>query len=604
MPRLKKLLCLGVLLYLTVAAFGVLIPPAQAGANAIAESELRAWLEYLAADDRGGRDTFSDGLVESGTFIAERLRQFGIKPGGPDGSYFQRVAVKDVEITNHSSVTVKVNGRSRTFKNGEGIQFQASPGASRTFVTADIVFAGYGLQAPSIGHNDFEGLDLRGKTVVWIGNGPSRFNVQSSGGVLHNRGAYVINQQGAAASIGVSVSSPSCGQSSGGCQSESGGCSSKSESGSCSSKSSACSTASTGKAACNGNSQSGCDAGGAGRTSGSTRNRATLVTTERLDLPVAPQLSAEDAFFSFLFQGADLNWQTLKARADKGESLPSFELKNVSLKFHLRGQSRVVQTRFSNNIVGLVEGADPVAKNTFVTFGAHYDHLGQASPKAPAPAGSCSSTPPASFATVAEDHIWNGADDNGSGTVTLLALAKAFAEGPKPRRSVLFLWYTGEERGLWGSRYFVDYSTVPLDAIAANVNFDMVGRTYQNKSEFANTMFLIGSDWISSDLHRAVVDQNQALSQPFDLDFSMNRPDNADLVYFRSDHYSFAARGIPAVFMTTGSHTDYHAPSDTADKIDYRKLLRVIDFGYQIGLCLANTERLPVRDYRGPRSQQ
>ncbi len=370
MPHLKKLLCLGVSLSLTVAVFGVFVPTTGAGTNSITEPELRTWLEYLAADERGGRETFSDGLVESGKYLAERLRHFGIKPGGPNGSYFQRVAVNDVEITNHSSVTVKVNGRSRTFNNGQGVHFQANPGTNRTFVTADIVFAGYGLQAPSIGHNDFEGLDLRGKTVVWIGNGPSRFNAQGSGGVLHNRGDYVINHQGAAASIGVGVSSSSCGQSSGGCQSASSGCSSKSESGSCSATSSACNTTSTGtgKAACNGNSQSGCETGKAGRTSGPIRNRATLVTTEQLDLPVAPQLSAEDAFFSFLFQGAGLNWQTLKAKAEKGEPLSSFVLKNVRLKFHLSGQSRVIQTRFSNNIVGLVEGTDPVAKNTFVTL--------------------------------------------------------------------------------------------------------------------------------------------------------------------------------------------------------------------------------------------
>jgi Zn-dependent M28 family amino/carboxypeptidase len=218
-------------------------------------------------------------------------------------------------------------------------------------------------------------------------------------------------------------------------------------------------------------------------------------------------------------------------------------------------------------------------------------------PQAASPT-SCSQAPVAS----SDDRIFNGADDNASGTAALLALARDLARGPKPRRSVLFVWHTGEERGLWGSRYFADHPTVPFDAIVAHVNLDMVGRNYRDRAENVDKLFLVGSDWISSELHAAALEANDKASKPFAFDFSMNSPAEGGLAYYRSDHYSYASKGVPSVFITSGPHGDYHAASDTADKIDYAKLARVVEYAEALGSRLANRDRAPARDFAGPRA--
>jgi Zn-dependent M28 family amino/carboxypeptidase len=200
------------------------------------------------------------------------------------------------------------------------------------------------------------------------------------------------------------------------------------------------------------------------------------------------------------------------------------------------------------------------------------------------------------------DRIWNGADDDGSGTVALMALAKAFAASPRPRRSVLFVWHAGEERGLLGSSYFVDHPTVPLDAIVAQLNMDMIGRNRDDKPAEANTVYVVGSDRISSELHEINREANGALAEPLTLDYAMNDPAEIEQMYYRSDHYSYAARGIPVIFFTTGLHGDYHANTDEIGKIEFEKLARIVELVYQTGRRLADRQQAPIRDNKGPRA--
>ena len=141
------------------------------------------------------------------------------------------------------------------------------------------------------------------------------------------------------------------------------------------------------------------------------------------------------------------------------------------------------------------------------------------------------------------DRIWNGADDDGSGTVTLMALARAFALGPRPKRSMLFVWHAGEERGRWGSLYFVDHPTVNLDRVVAQLNVDMIGRNRDDKASEANTVYLVGSDRISSELDTIAQAANQSLPRPLQLDYELNDPSDPEQVYIRSDHYSYASQG-------------------------------------------------------------
>ena len=199
-------------------------------------------------------------------------------------------------------------------------------------------------------------------------------------------------------------------------------------------------------------------------------------------MPIAPAVTASDAFFEFLFSKAPVHYDELKRKANDRDPLPSFRLDGVTLTFNVDADYEIVRTQLTQNVIGIVEGIDPQLKSTYVVIGAHYDHVGYADAeltsdgKRPSPPGRV--TP-----GTADDRIWNGADDDGSGTVALMALARAFAQGLHPKRSLLFIWHAGEERGLYGSRYFADYPTVALDKIVAQLNIDMIGRNRDDKTE-------------------------------------------------------------------------------------------------------------------------
>ena len=176
----------------------------------------------------------------------------------------------------------------------------------------------------------------------------------------------------------------------------------------------------------------------------------------------------------------------------------------------------------------------------------------------------------------------------------MMAVAKAFATGAKPKRSIVLVWHTGEESGLNGSRYNADFPIVPLDKVQVQFNMDMVGRDDCNNIEgdYSNTVFLVGADRISTDLHNLIVQTNATqMAKPLTLDYELNDANDPEGVYTRSDHYSYAAKGIPIAFFTTGLHPDYHKVSDTADKITYPKMARIAQLIYQTGFAVANTEQ-------------
>ena len=296
---------------------------------------------------------------------------------------------------------------------------------------------------------------------------------------------------------------------------------------------------------------------------------------------------------------ADVKYTELKDKAAKQEPLPSFTLKGVKLTFNLDAEYKVVRTQFTRNVIGVIEGSDAKLKDTFVTFGAHYDHVGYAEGEV------VDGTRRGAVGRVkqgaVEDRIWNGADDDGSGTVTLLSVAKAFATGPKPKRSLAFIWHAGEERGLLGSRYNADYPLIPIEKTVANLNMDMVGRNRDDKTEEENSVYLVGSDRISTELHNLSIAANAGLTRPLKLDYEMNDPSDLEQVYYRSDHYSYAAKGIPIIFYTTGLHGDYHVNTDSIEKINFEKMARIGQLVYETGRRVANLDHAPGRDNKGPR---
>jgi Zn-dependent M28 family amino/carboxypeptidase len=325
---------------------------------------------------------------------------------------------------------------------------------------------------------------------------------------------------------------------------------------------------------------------------------------ERLDKPLAPTLQGKDAFFEFLFSRAPTHYDELKRKAAARDPLPSFRLDDVKLTFNVDTEYEVVRTQLTHNVVGVVEGTDPVLKRTYVAFGAHYDHVGYAEGEVGKGDGSERRTRAPGRITpgTVADRIWNGADDDGSGTVGLMALARAFARGPRPKRSLLFIWHTGEEVGRYGSLYFADYPTVPLDRIVAQLNIDMIGRNRDNKPSESNTVYLVGSDRISSELDLVSRAANAALSMPLTLDYEFNDPSDSESLYTRSDHYSYASKDIPVIFFTTGLHPDYHANTDEVSKIEMDKLARVAQLVYQTGARLADLDHAPARDHKGARA--
>jgi len=237
----------------------------------------------------------------------------------------------------------------------------------------------------------------------------------------------------------------------------------------------------------------------------------------------------------------------------------------------------------AENVIAYFEGADPELKEEVIVLMAHYDHVGIGSPDETG------------------DALYNGADDNGSGTSALMSIAKALNEasenGLKTRRSVLFLHVSGEENGLLGSRYYSDHPVIPIENTVTNFNADMIGRSDPENIQRGDTdyVYLIGGEIISSELDSLVQHANNQ-SVEMRLDRKYNDLQDSNQFYRRSDHWNFGRLGVPFVFFFTGVHEDYHSPSDTVDKIDFEKLSRVSQLIYTSTVEVANYDGRPVVD--------
>lgn len=294
-----------------------------------------------------------------------------------------------------------------------------------------------------------------------------------------------------------------------------------------------------------------------------------------------PFMTASPRLLNAIFQGEKQNAVIIFNRAAAGDPVEPFALKpEKKLSFNLAVKTDMTGTQ---NVVAVLEGSDATLKNEYVAIGAHYDHVGIGNP-------------------VNGDAIYNGADDDGSGTVSVLAMAEAFARGPRPKRSILFIWHAGEEHGLWGSRYFTDNPTIPLNQIVAQLNIDMIGRTKKENDTPGNQplpkpgeIFLIGPKMMSVDLMGISEAVNKSyLNLRFDYKYDdIKHPDN---FFFRSDHYNYARKGIPIIFYMDGEHDDYHRPSDSVEKIDFQNMEKVARTVYATAWELATRTNRPKVD--------
>ncbi|MEO8070855.1 MAG: M28 family peptidase [Acidobacteriota bacterium] len=542
----------------------------------LSEADAREWLTFLSSDALMGRQVFTDGYGIAAEYIAGHLRQWGVKPMGDNGTYFQSVKYVGYRITRNSSITVDVAGQSRTFKHGDHVTFPTGSGGRQTLTFRAPEFAGYGLTSTAKGapHDDFADRDVKGKLVVFVPGGPASIGPFGGFASGSSRADSVQQVQGAAATIRYgSVPAPPPQPSSVAPEGER----------TTSPDASATPAAPAPPAPAAGR-------GGRGRGAGPA---ADLTTTERVDALLPPALIADETFLEFLFTGAPVKFSDIRMKSERGEAIAPFTLANATVTVTVDDTYEAVSTQLTENVVGMIEGRDPRLKDTYVFFGAHLDHVGYSQTAA----GRGRINVP-----LEQDRIWNGADDDGSGSTAIMALAKAFATGPKPKRSVVVVWHAGEEAGLLGSLYMADHPVVPLEKIQAEFNIDMIGRNRDDDPSQANTLYVIGADRISTDLHNLVVGADEALDRPLTLDFEFNDPNDSNSFYTRSDHYSYASKGIPIAFFFTGTHPDYHANTDSVDKILFPKLVRVAQFIYQAGYSVADSDRVLERDNKGPRS--
>ncbi len=284
----------------------------------------------------------------------------------------------------------------------------------------------------------------------------------------------------------------------------------------------------------------------------------------------------------------------------------------------------------SRNVVAILRGSDPALQNEYVTIGAHSDHIGFANapvdhdslrafntvvrPRGadgqPRPPNAEQQTTIASLLDSLRalrpgrlDSISNGADDDGSGSVSLLEIAESMVhDATKPRRSVLFIWHVGEELGLFGSQHFTDFPTVPRDSIVAEINVDMIGRGGASDVENGGPGYLqlIGSRRLSTELGDLVEQRNTAGDFGFHFDYQFDANGHPDQYYCRSDHYNYARYGIPVVFMSTGGHRDYHMLTDEPQYIDYDQLALVSRFIQDMARTVADLDHRVVVDHDKP----
>jgi hypothetical protein len=299
----------------------------------------------------------------------------------------------------------------------------------------------------------------------------------------------------------------------------------------------------------------------------------------------------------------------------------------------------------ARNVVAMIPGSDPVLRNEYVAIGAHNDHIGSSSRPVAHDSiyvvnhlfrtGGAEDRPPqltpeqqsqvnsvladirrrSNGTSARPDSIYNGADDDGSGSVSALEIAEYFAtQKTKPKRSLLFVWHVGEEEGLYGSQWFTDHPTVPRDSIVAQLNMDMVGRgsasdntgitaAGQRYNGNPNYLQLVGSRRLSTELGNLAESVNKSEKKPFILDYAMDANGHPNNIYCRSDHYEYARYGIPIIFFTTGGHADYHQVTDEPQYIDYDRMARVATYVADLATSVGNLAQRPVVDKPKPDPQ-
>jgi len=486
--------------------------PLRTSAGTITAAQLKDYLSFVASDEMEGRATPSRGLDTTARFLATMLSRAGVKPGGDAGSFFQGIALTKETLAPAGGV-FELNGRPLVYAK-DFLLVSAGGSAS-----GSLVFAGDGWFIKSKGIDAYDGIDPKGKVVVVTQGGMPKgvtFADLQSG----KRGEDWIDPSAYAqkkGAVGIIALPPLT------------------------------TLADPDRYEAMRKSAE----AGAFRVEKLPDNAQTQLPTAVVTLKTARAL--------FLKEKSDAD--TIMQSFPSGTPVKPFALSSDK-KVRFEAQT-TVQRAATQNVVGIIEGSDPVLKHEYVALGAHYDHTGTLSG--------------------GTDTVMNGADDDGTGTVALLVMAEALNKAPRrPKRSVLLVWHAGEEVGLWGSRYFTAFPTVPIDKIVAQLNIDMIGRSKaagdtnpRNKDlSGPNEVYVIGSRMMSTELWSLTEAVNVAYLK-LSFNYKYDDPEDPERFFYRSDHIEYARKGIPIVFYMTGVHADYHRPSDEVSTIDFEKFERV-----------------------------
>ncbi len=520
---------------------------------------IRAHMAYLASDELQGRDAGLPGYDLAAAYAAKQFQDMGLKPGGDNGTFLQHLTlIRDRALPGG---TLKIVGPKGTVDLVEGPDFRNSATAHGRDVTlnAPAVFAGFGVVAAGQGRDDFKGLNVRGKIVVVLDGSPEAIpaadrNFVASAGAK----AMMAKRLGAVGLIVIAQPAPPPPPGRGPAQAVAAG---------------AAAPPAAGRAPAAPPTPPNPNAPGRAGAFGWTWE----LPGGDANHPGVPVLATvTPAGAAKLFAGTSQTYEALLAASKSPAANPA--------RFNLPGRIEAVakgelgERRPSENVIAMIEGSDPNLKSQYIVMSGHLDHLGVSA--RPLPNG---------------DAINNGALDNAGGVSTLIEAARGFATGPRPRRSVIFLLVTGEEKGLIGSSYFTNNPVVPKASIVADVNLDMPVMTY----DFVDVA-AIGAEHsnIIQAVNRAAGRMNIGIS-----------PDPVPRlgIFTRSDHYNFVLQGIPAVFLIGGFKNGgevafndfydnrYHKPGDDLNQaIDYNVAAKWAHLNYEIAWELANQPKRPM----------
>ena len=511
------------------------------GLESINELDLKRHMLFLSSDELEGRETGEPGLQVAARYLAVQAESLGLQALDKDKDYMQSYIIQEKAYDRENSRITITAADSSLVTGTEPFYIIPSPGGDYTVIEGEVVFAGYGINSEEHAYNDFENIDIQDKVVLIMNRAP--MNEEGTEAQFEN-GKWTGMQNFQYKMQYIYSQQP------------------RAVMMVMDPKSGMQSIEDINPAVAKYLSKSRSLKAEDEQEDGSPGNPPGMVLIHR---QVADQLLASS--------GKDL--KDLQMEIDRNLVPQSFLLEGTSVKIELSMKTSDLEVF---NVFGLIEGSDPALKDEVVIYVAHYDHVG----------------------TDGKGGVFNGADDNASGTVALIEIAEAFKmEKKSPGRSIGILWVSAEEIGLYGSQYFADHPLVAREKIAAVINLDMVARTKTEEDVLSTRSGLTiqGGDSlkvIGGLQSKVLMKINEETLAEAGLvgNYKYNNLTDPNRYFFRSDHINFARKDIPILFYSTGTHNDYHMVSDVEESLDYDKFLRMTRFCFKAGLNVAQ--------YKGP----